>query len=246
MLKKALILITMLTLIGCAATHTAINKRELDVQTKMSTSIFLDPVDEPEKTVYVQVKNTSDKPALDLSQEVRNAIAAKGYKIVSNAKEAHYLFQVNVLQVGKADLRETEKALDHGFNGALTGAVAGAAVGAMSSHHRDGAIGMGLLGGIAGTVIDAMVKDVAYSIITDVQVSERLASAEQVKVKETTAKLTSDSSYKKQRIRSTEMRNWKRYETRIVSTANKINLKFEDALPELIKGLKNSISGIMA
>ena len=244
MLKKTIAIISILVLLGCAAAHTVINKRGLDVQTKMSSSIFLDPVEENQKTVLVQVRNTSDKPELNLTQEIKAAIAANGYRIVTSPSAAHYLFQVNILQVGKADLREVEKALDHGFNGALSGALIGGSIGAMSSNHRDGAIGMGLLGGIAGTVVDAMVKDVAYSITTDVQISERLASAQEIKVKET-AKHHSGISQKKNKIEGTETRNWKRYETRIISTANKVNLKFEEALPELIKGLKNSIGGIM-
>ncbi|WP_422491663.1 complement resistance protein TraT, partial [Endozoicomonas sp. ALE010] len=37
----------------------------------------------------------------------------------------------------------------------------------------------------------------------------------------------------------------KKYQTRVVSTANKVNLKFEEALPELKKGLSNSISGLL-
>ena len=247
-----------MVLAGCAATHTAINKRELDVQTKMSNSIFLDPVAPALQTVYVQIKNTSDKPELELGQDIRNTITSKGYRIVTDPNAAHYLFQVNILQVGKADLRATEKALEGGFNGTLSGALAGAAVGAMGSNHHDAIVGMTVLGAVAGTVIDAVVKDVAYSIITDVQVSERLAQAKEVKVQETTstgAAVVKDSvlerstnlsgETKNRKTRSTETEQWKRYQTRIISTANKTNLKFEDALPELIRGLKNAIGGIM-
>ena len=50
-----------LALSGCAATSTAVAKRNLDVQTKMSDTIFLDPVSPDQRTVYVDVKNTSDK-----------------------------------------------------------------------------------------------------------------------------------------------------------------------------------------
>ncbi len=49
---------------GCAATHVAISKRDLDVQTKMSDTVFLDPVGADRKTVFVQIRNTSDKPEL--------------------------------------------------------------------------------------------------------------------------------------------------------------------------------------
>jgi hypothetical protein len=41
-----------------------------------------------------------------------------------------------------------------------------------------------------------------------------------------------------------EESDYKIYQTRIGSTANKVNLAFEEALPELKKGLVNSISGL--
>ncbi len=53
-----------LMLSGCSATHTAISKRNLQVQTKMSDTIFLDPVADDKRTVFVQVRNTSDQQGL--------------------------------------------------------------------------------------------------------------------------------------------------------------------------------------
>jgi hypothetical protein len=241
--KKFISMVCILSLVGCAATHTAISKRNLDVQTKMSASIFLEPVEVEKQTVYVQVKNTSDKPELNLTQEVKNVVMARGYQVVSSPKKANYLLQANILQVGKADLRETESALTRGFGGALSGVVTGAAVGDMIGN-RDSTLGFGLLGGIAGTVTDAMVKDITYSIVTDIQISERAENG--VIVEEELNSKLSQGTNSKRKIKSTEKHNWKRYQTRIISTANKVNLKFEAALPELIKGLTNSISGIMA
>ena len=46
---------------GCAAVHTSIAKKDLDVQTKMSDTIFLDPVEPDRRIVYLNVRNTSDK-----------------------------------------------------------------------------------------------------------------------------------------------------------------------------------------
>jgi hypothetical protein len=37
---------------GCAAVHTSIAKKDLDVQTKMSDTVFLDPVGPDKKTVF--------------------------------------------------------------------------------------------------------------------------------------------------------------------------------------------------
>jgi len=45
-------------------------------------------------------------------------------------------------------------------------------------------------------------------------------------------------------ITASEITDWKRYQTRIVSTANKVNLEFAEAQPELVAGIVRSISGI--
>jgi len=39
--------------------------------------------------------------------------------------------------------------------------------------------------------------------------------------------------------------NWKKYQTRVISVAKKTNLKFEDAEPQLVSGLVNSIAGLL-
>ena len=48
-----------LALSGCGAMSTAVKKRNLDVKTQMSETIWLEP--SSEKTVYLQIRNTSDK-----------------------------------------------------------------------------------------------------------------------------------------------------------------------------------------
>ncbi|MCV2939476.1 complement resistance protein TraT, partial [Escherichia coli] len=48
-----------LALSGCGAMSTAIKKRNLEVKTQMSETIWLEPASE--RTVFLQIKNTSDK-----------------------------------------------------------------------------------------------------------------------------------------------------------------------------------------
>ena len=45
-------------------------------------------------------------------------------------------------------------------------------------------------------------------------------------------------------LSSTETSDWKRYRTRVMSKANKVNLEFEEAAPDLVAGLTRSIAGI--
>ncbi len=230
-------------LVGCNATHTAINKRNLDVQTKMSSTIFLDPVTENKRTIYVQLRNTSDKQELNIEPCVMAALQAKGYVIVQNPEEAQYLLQANVLQVGKTDLRAAECALSRGFGTALVGAATGAAIGSLVQPESDRAAAAGgLMGAAVATVTDAMVKDVVYSVIADVQISERAGNAMVVKEKTRSKLAQGNSGYKE--ITSTQKISWNRYQTRIVSTANKVNLKFEKACPLLVQGLSGSVAGI--
>lgn len=243
---KIVILMSVCTLlVGCGATHTAINKRTLDVQTKMSSSIFLDPVTSDRKTVYLQIRNTSDKSELDLEAPIVEAMATKGYKRVMAPEQAQVLLQTNILQVGRSDLRAADHALNQGFGAALGGAVAGAAVGSLASSRNDNGRGVivgGLVGATVATVTDAMIQDVVYMVIADVQISERVGNS--VTVKEKTRSRLKQGTNGVREVTSTEKVEWKRYQTRVVSTANKVNLKFKQAAPELVQGLTRSITGV--
>lgn len=238
------LIISIMGMVGCGATHTAINKRKLDVQTKMSASIFLDPVIPKKRTVYLQVRNTSDKPELDLQRPIAEILVDRGYTLVENPEAAHYLLQANILQVGRTDLRAAKHALDQGFGAALGGFAVGAAIGSTTDgrgEHKGAATG-GVLGMAVATVTDAMVQDVVYSVIADVQISERVANS--VVVREKSRSKLKQGTSGSQEITSTEKIDWKRYQTRVVSTANKVNLKFSAAAEELTRGLTRSIAGI--
>jgi len=237
--------ILLVGLMGCSATHVAINKRNLDVQTKMSATIFLDPVANDKKTVFLQIRNTSDKPELDLEASITKALENKGYCIMDTHEQAHYLLQTNVLQVGRADLRAAQHALDQGFGAAISGAVGGALAGSALSSREDGGKGAvvgGLMGAAVSTVTDAMVQDVVYSVIADVQISERIGNS--VVVREKNRATLKQGTRGVREVTSTEKIEWKRYQTRVVGMANKVNLKFKKAVPELIQGLTHSITGV--
>jgi hypothetical protein len=45
-------------------------------------------------------------------------------------------------------------------------------------------------------------------------------------------------------LSTTEVHDWKRYQARVMSTANQVNLDFEDAAPELTAGLTRAVAGI--
>ena len=216
------VLVTALSVAGCAATHTAIAKRDLDVQNKMTDTIFLDPVGPAQRTIYVQVRNSSDYTGLDLAPEVRNAIESKGYQVIDDPERANYWLQVNVLQVGKMDPTAAE------------------AIGGAASRSWTGGLIGGVVGGAVATVADAVVKDTTYAIITDVQVSER----SKVAVREHTQQQLTQGRSGTRNVTADETTNMKRYQTRVMSSANQANLEFADALPYLKTGMTRTVAGI--
>ena len=227
---------------ACAATHTAINKSSLDVQTKMSDTIFLTPATSHKKIAYVQIKNTSDKQQLDINAKVCEAIAAKGYQIVQDPDQANYWVQGNVLQVGQVDLRNADVELQKGYGSAMNGAITGGVIGALAGDNPDSMLLGGLIGSGISTVGNALVKDISYSIVTDIQVSEKIDG---LQITEKQSANLSQGKGTRIKSQSTETTDMKKYQTRILSTANKVNLKFDDAAPELIAGLSNAIAGLM-
>jgi hypothetical protein len=231
-----------LSLAACGATTTAISKRNLDVQTKMTESIFLDPVPPDERTVFVQVRNTSDKPDFDIEPAVRASIESRGYRVVADPTQAHYLLQANVLQAGRNTDEAAENVFAGGFGSMVLGGAAGAGAGRVLSENPGLIIGGALAGAAVSAIADAFVQDVTYSIISDVQVSER--AGEGVVVTESARQDLSEGTSGNRVLSSTETSDWKRYRTRVMSKANKANLEFEEAAPDLVAGLTRSISGI--
>ena len=231
-----------LLLSACSATTTAISKRDLDIQTRMSDSIFLDPQPPARRTVFVQVKNTSDRTDFDIEQGIKVAITERGYRLVDDPERAHYMLQANILQAGESSVTATEDAFASGFGGALFGAAAGAIGTRAATKDTGSIIGGGLIGAAVESAAGAFVKDVTYSAITDIQVSERPADGEVVL--ETFEQDIGPGANGSRIIRAHNTSSWKRYRTRVMSVANQVNLDFEDAAPQLVAGLTRSIAGV--
>ncbi len=240
--RLAFSLIGCLLLSACSAATTAISKRDLDIQTRMSDSIFLDPLPPARRTVFVQVKNTSDRTDFDIEKDVKAAIMQRGYRLVDNPERAHYLLQANVLQAGESSVTAAEDAFASGFGGALFGAAVGAIGTRAATKDTGSIIGGGLIGAAVESAAGAFVKDVSYSAITDIQVSERTADGEVVT--ETFEQDLGQGTNGSRIVRAHNTSSWKRYRTRVMSVANQVNLDFDEAAPQLVAGLTRSIAGV--
>jgi hypothetical protein len=128
----------------------------------------LEPMEDIQKRVYIQIKNTSDKNEFNIEGRIKELLQQRGYNIVRNLKDAHYLLQANILQVGKCDPSAAERDFAGGYGRMLQTAGAGAMVGGLARNMGVGGIvAGGLIGGVVGTIADAAVKDVTYTVITD-------------------------------------------------------------------------------
>jgi len=235
----ATVVASCIVLSGCSGIGTAIKKRNLDVKTQMSQTVWLEP--SSEKTVYIQVRNTSDKDMSDLQTLLSQDLRAKGYTVTSSPDAAYYWIQANVLKAEKMDLRQAQGLLSTGYEGAAAGAALGAGITAYNGNSGGAILGVGLAAGLAGMAADALVEDVNFTMVTDLQISER--SKATVTTDNVAALRQGNSGVKVQT--SSEEGNRMKYQTRVVSNANKVNLKFEEAKPVLEAQLAKSVAGIM-
>ena len=193
--------------------------------------------------VFVAVRTPDSRLAGELRQDLpslASRLEQAGYRIASDPQGAFYILQVNVLQVGQANPSALSAAMRSGCGGPVGGAVAGAAIArSVNTSHADlkgAAVGMAV-----EMIVGSLVKDVTYSIITDIRITER-----------TDAPVTQKLESKLPQGTGTEIAqtgentvNWRKYQTRVVSTANRVNLRFEQALPALEQQLARSIAGIL-
>ncbi len=221
--------------------------------------------DAVENTIYVYIKNTSDK-ALQVTEKIKQAIRSRGYEIVDDFKKAFFHLRGNILFVGETDPSASESALANGFGGAIAGVALGNEMGGTGAM-----VGLGLAGMAIEMVTNALTKNVTFSIITDLQISERSAdvitqSVESKFTQGDTGRLllpetqgridplgntNFKTNYKQHLDQGTIIKqnsvvktNRRKYRARILSTANQVNLEFHEAQELLEHNLAKSIAGI--
>ena len=232
--KNIIFLGLLLTMVSCSTMHTVISKRNLDVQTKMSDTIWLEHAAPNQKTVFVKISNTSGKN-LNIEQKIMKVLSEKGYRIVNDPAEAKYWLQANILKVDKVNLDN-----DNGFSDAVLGAGIGGILGAQRSGGAYTALGWGLAGAAIGTLADALVDDTAYAMVTDILISEKTVKNVQTSTKNAVKQGNSGTMTSS----TSSSSNIEKYSTRVLSTANQVNLKFNSAVTILEDELIKVITGI--
>ncbi len=245
-LFKSLVLLSMLSILGgCAAAQMALSKKDLDVQTRTSNAIFVDAVSQAKRTIYLEVKSgVMEFDRRKFKQFVKQQFTENndsGYKIVDDPNEAQFHMTAYILNLEKTSQTAAEAALGKGYSGGAV--LAGAATGAVVSKNNlvAGAVAGGLVGGAADMVTGNLVKDVTYMLVSDVQIKEKAAKGVYVRKDSKVDTKISDDGSSRQTV--SEVSNRKEYRTRIVTTANKVNLKLEDAEELMFKKTAYAMAG---
>ena len=90
-------------------------------------------------------------------------------------------------------------------------------------------------------IADSLVHDVTYMLVCDVQIQEKTKDGVIVRKDTKINAKVSDSGSSQQRV--SEASDRKEYRTRIVTTANKANLKLEDAQELMFKKTAYAMAG---
>jgi hypothetical protein len=227
-MKYLTIVLVIGLLSGCTALSTSISKRNLDVQTKISTSIFVDEVSKSKRKLYLSVRSgvmEFNRNSFRSSIEEQLLNSGNGYTLTDEPDEAQYTMSVFVRNLEKTSPAAAASMLSAGYQGVVAGVAVSAATGGSGRNMA----GAGLIAATAGVVANAFVKDVMYVLVADIQIKERARKGVIVRKDSKVSTKISDDGSSTQRY--TEASNQKEYRTRVVTTGNKVNLDLEEAQP---------------
>lgn len=216
-LKLILIALTLPAMAGCSAARLMIRYGDLDEQTAMSESVFLELRSDLPPTVFISEGSTAGReftirPTLD-----RN-LKESGYTLVNSPDEATYIIQINHLRLVESELTGGQTINDAIEAAWLAGAGAALAADVLGATDLVGEIGLGV--GVLAFFVDAQTKHLVHTLTTDVLVTESIPGRG-------------------------EEEDLRYHKTQIVSAASKVNLKTSESIPAMINGLSRSLAGLL-
>ncbi len=155
---------------GCAATQTLLAKKDLVVQSKTSTAVFVEPVARPKRTIYLDVKSgveAFDRRAFKQFVAQQFTTNDDGYRIVDDPDTAQFTMVAYVRNLEETNPTAAEKALEEGYKSQAV--IAGGVTGAIAGGSLASTAGGAVLGGVAEHVTGYWVKDVTFLLVCDVQ-----------------------------------------------------------------------------
>ena len=237
-LLALLFILPALAFSGCATTAgpttsaSGLSSGNVALSTKMSSSIFLQPVATQDKIVYVSTRNTSTATGLNFKNELTSVLRSEGYRVTNNPQKANFMIMSNVLYIGVESNNYT-------MAGALAGGFGGGFIG---SRYNSGTsiVAGGALGALAGSIIGSMFQNKNYMMVVDIQLEQRQAGTYT-----TSSTNASQGTASNVTTYNAGVKNWAIYRDRIVSQASAMNLVFTSAEPLLKQQMAHSIANLL-
>ncbi len=269
-MRLLLCLLVLLPLTGCMALHTSVAKGKLDVQTRMSETIYLDPVEPELRTIFIDIRQTAAEYQLPLADDVRELLLSRGYQLVDSPQQAQYWLQVNVRTVLKErpevvlasgeynmspeqihqllypGMAMPEPEIEVASRRTTNMAIYADASYGTNIDGKDIAKALVVLAAWAGAeyVGNQLVKDKYYTMLTDIQLAERIAPDSIAMVQESSSQQLRQGDSGNIELLWELATDRRKYQVKVVSFANKANLSWSDAEQPLHQGLLRSLAGI--
>lgn len=236
-LVALVIIVSMMS--GCVNTiRNAVKFRKMDTDHELSESVFLAPRQRGAVLVWLDVAQTGQY-TLDL-YELSQQIRRQGLVLTEDPELAHYRYRARVRYTGRGDTPEARSVLGSVIGGAATGAVLGSVMGGGQKTVIGAGLG-GVVSGVGDVIGAELFKPVTYIVVTDIQLSERAP-------KGGTQTTTSVSKQGKSTTTTQQFSGetaWLNHQTRVVSSARKLNLSELEAMQVLSEGLIPVLSGLL-
>lgn len=240
--RMVILLAGVFVLSGCAATQVALGKKDLLVNTKMSDAIFVREVPKDQRTIYVKVRSAvADFPKREFRDVVKAAVndPEEGYIVTDNPEKATYQLNIFITNMEQASPTAAAAALNQGYQ-RHGGAVAGAVAGGLTGNGRNAVAG-GLIGAIGETVANSLVKDVTFMLVTDILITHKFRDGVYGRKDTQASRKQGASGSSKQTV--SQVTDGLEQTTRVVTTANKANLKLEEAQEEMFRKHSYAVAG---
>lgn len=151
---------------------------------------------------------------MDFNRLLSNSLEDKGYTLLDDPAKAHFLLQVRFHHLGLSDNRAAQSALNSGFGSEVE---------------------------IQHVTPPSEDEFATFAAIADIQITEQIKRHELTK-ESRQGIVTDEPSMQLPKV-NTDVR-WRRYKTRMVSTATRVNLDAGQAVPALERSLTKAITSI--
>lgn len=252
-LKTGATLTLVYFLAGCSAVNTMAKKQDLTVESRLSHSIVLEPVSPSKRIVYARVRDVSgNKMRKDMQRKIVLNLQEEGFTVTEDPDQANLMLNATILSANKMTGDEADRLLSSGYKGAAEGAFIGGGLTAVTGGSNSDVLKAGALTAAAGFLADTFVEDVYYTFVMDVELRERPLDGDaidnakkSISAKGMRSQNSTNLTVSKSSVERGENYNWIVYETRIVTTANQMNLKIEEAIPEVQDKTAYSLSEML-